>query len=630
MYVIEVIPLIRGSQVESLTYYSSRTYGTGTIVKIPVRKKEVSGLIIDEQPVSATKTAVRAATFSLRKLPIQEEIYSLPPLLLETARQLCTTTSATLGSILFALLPEEIKEGTQTLESNLPCLGTYETPAISVMTATTEERLRNYRSRVRAAFARRGSVLLLVPSSGYLERAVETLAPGIADRVIVLSSSLPKKRIERAYKELHDMRHAKLIVATPSHAFVDRHDITDIIIEHSRSPHYKSRVRPYLDYRDVMITLAKFGGRQVLLGDLLPRTEDEWLRQEDVYITEGEQPKRMIFNGTARIIEQTEEPEVNLPFRLISPKIKRAIYNTLRPGKRVFIYAARRGLAPVVVCGDCGYIFRCPDSGTPYSLLRTGKGEEEKRWFHSSVSGRRVRAADTCPECSSWRLRERGIGIQQIEDELHEAFPKEEIIIFDHTTATTPRKARMLIGDFYENKQAIMLGTSMALPYLEKPISLSVVPSLDAARAIPTWRADEELFSLLMNLREISNEGVIVQTRSPVDDLLKNFKTGHIEQFYKDEIELRRTLRYPPFSVFIHLTISGTAENIKPVEEAAKEILQNYQPAFYNAPLSNPEKSTRYGLIRIEKKDWPNKELVNLLRSLPPAIRIEINPPRIV
>ncbi len=60
---------------------------------------------------------------------------------------------------------------------------------------------------------------------------------------------------------------------------------------------------------------------------------------------------------------------------------------------------------------DCAHIFRSPQSGAPYSLVRTYKGDTEERWFVCGASGERVRAADTCSQCGSWRLKERGIGV---------------------------------------------------------------------------------------------------------------------------------------------------------------------------------------------------------------------------
>lgn len=630
MYVVEVIPLARGSKIGTLTYFSGILYDIGTVLDIPLRNKNVRGMVVGHRPVSAAKTAVRAATFSLRKLPEQTDVSTIPPILIESARHLSKIYPSTVGAILYALLPEEVRSGKQVLESNLPCIGTYQTPEISLLQAPEVERFRAYRSRVREAFAHRGSVLFVVPTSNDLDNVTENLSKGIESRIVTMSSSLSAKKLDKAYTSFHDLRHAKLIVTTPSHMFIDRHDITHVIIEQSRSPYYKAKVRPYLDTREVLKTQAKISGRQVILGDILPTTEDEHKRREDIYQTEGEHPKRIAFENKFRDVKQTDKPRADSPFQLFSPELMEAIKETLRARKKIFLYSARRGIAPVVVCIDCGHIFRCPDSGSPYSLIKTIKNNEEERWFISSVSGRRVKAADVCPVCGSWRLKERGVGIQHLFDELTEYVDKSKITLFDHTTATTRRRAQMLMADFYERKGSILLGTAMAINHIEKPVSLSAIVSLDATRAIPTWRAEEELLSLFVKLREKSTDNVIIQTRSEVDEILDYAKTGQVDRFYNDEIELRKSLGYPPFSKLILLTTSGDPVAISELEQTITTKLQAWKPTTYSAPQSTKSKITRYCLIKISSQNWPNEELLKALNSLPPSVKIEVDPDRIV
>lgn len=630
MYIIEVTPLSRNPGLGSLSYYSSVKYEIGSLIDVPIRNKTVKSLVTGAEPVSAAKTAVRAATFTLKKLPEQKNLAGLPPILIETAKKITSTYPSNLGSILYSLLPLEVQNGDVTLESNLPCIGSYETPAVSVLQALEEERFRVYRSRIREAFAHRGSVLFVVPTAAHVERALELLSHGIENRIVVLSPHLsPKKRLS-AFKELHDLSRAKLIITTPSYLFIDRHDIINTIIENARSPHYKQRNRPYLDTRNVLITMARFTGRQVLLGDLLPRTEDEYRRREDLYLTENEHPKRIAFSSKLEIIEMSGQPESDETFRILSPKLSKAIAKTIASKGNVFLYAARRGLAPLVMCADCGNVFRCPDSGAPYSLLRTYKNGEEQRWFLCGTSGKRIKAADTCSDCGSWRLKERGIGIQNIYDELSQTFRDTPIILFDHTTATTHRQCKRLIGDFYDQKGSILLATSKVLPYLDRPVALSAITSLDATRSIPSWRADEELFSLLLTIREKTVGSLMIQTRSAADEVIDYARQGLVDHFYSDEIALRENLGYPPFSVFIHLTIQGNAEAISHLENTIENILANYKPSFYSSPFSSQDKITRFGLIRINSGRWPDKDLMDLLRSLPPMVRIEIDPPRIV
>lgn len=629
MFVIEVIPLVRGTHSGSLTYYSSVEYPLGSLLSIPVRNTEVRGLVSKIEHLSAAKAAVRAATFTLRRLPEQSVVGRVPDSLMKTAVSLTAELPATLGSILYSLLPPEAREGKIVLDPDDPDTHNL-TADITTLMSPLADRLDVYRRRIREAFAHRGSVLLVVPTSTYIDRMVENLATGISERVITFSSTHTPKKLERSYKELGDLSMAKLIITTPSHAFINRHDIVDVIIDQARSPHYKARVRPYLDARQAIKKIATATGRRLLLGDVLLSPEDEWLRRNEIYETEGEPPHRLNFDNRVKVIKQKDKPDGETPFQLLSTELCTSIKKTIDEKGNVFLYSARRGLAPVVACVDCGYIFRCPDSGTPYSLFRTMDNGEEKRWFLSSTSGRRVKASEVCPECGSWRLKERGIGIQQIHDELLRRFDPEKIILFDHTTAKTPRRAAELMAKFYDKKGMILLGTIMTLPFLEKPVNLSAIISADAARTLPTWHADEEFFALLMSLREVTLDTLIVQTRTDSDDILEYAKTGQVKSFFDDELDLRQALQYPPFCNFVLLTISGPAENLKPLEVELKNALEEWSVVFYSAPESQKSQTTRYGLIKIPKKSWPDQKLMDVLRVLPPNVKIEVNPAKIV
>lgn len=630
MFVIEVIPLARGSHISSLSYYSATAYDPGTIIDVPIRSKQVPAMVTDTKPVSAAKTAVRAATFSLKKLPEQSARRVLPNALIQTAHELQKTYPAQLGAILFALLPPEVREGDHALEHTAQYAHDNVQPEIDVLEAAYEDRYMSYRSSIREVFAHRGSVLFVVPTSAHIEPAVEMLSQGIEKRVVVFSPTLTKKKTLAAYESFYDLTNAKLIITTPSHAYLDRHDITHIIVEQSRSRHYKAKVRPYIDHRDALKALAHVTNRSVTFGDILPRAEEEYARREEFYATNGEHPKRINLHAKLQIVEQKDEPVASKPFEIFSEETLAHMTEVIKSRKRIFVYAARRGLAPIVVCGDCGYIFRCPDSGAPYTLFKTMHNGEEERWFLSQTSGKRIRASDTCPKCGSWRLSERGIGIQHIQKELSAKMPRVPVMLFDHTTATTYKKAKIIVGRFFDTKGSILLGTQMALPYLTEPIDTTVITSHDATRSIPSWRAEEEFLGLLLALRELTDDTVLLQTRTEPDELLALAQQGAIEHFYDEELELRQALSYPPFSVFILLSWQDTKEGALKTEAGLNDVLKVYKPRFYSAPHSLIKKTKRYGLIRVPKSEWPNTALVDILRKLPPSIKVEINPDRIV
>ncbi len=630
MFVITVAPLKRGITIDTLSYFSSIEYGEGTILKVQIRNTELFGLVTKCESVNTAKTALRAATFSLKKLPTQENAPILGEAYIKTAQELSLYYVCSVGTILYNLLPPEIRNGdiplphTHHIHHAIP-------QSCGVLQAQRKDRHISYRSLVRETFAHSGSVLIVVPSSIDATEVKRELENGIEDRIIVLTSAMTKSELKKAYTQLNDFSKTKLIIATPSHAVIERHDITLVIMEQSRSSYYKELNRPYLDYRDVLRIHAKHSGRKTIFADMLPRSEEECKRRDDVYTTINETPKRIELSGKLEVIDTTKKPEdVSQEFKLISPQVVEAIKETRKRKGNVFLFAARRGLAPLVSCIDCSYIFRSKESGAPYSLIRTHKNGIEERWFICSVSGEKIRASDTCPACSSWRLRERGIGIQQVYDELHKLFPNTPIILFDHITARTYKKALFLHDTFYKTKGAILLGTHMAIPYLTKPVHLSVVVNMDALLATPTWRLEEENLALLLTLRERTSERVLIQTRTPDANILTSARLGTVEQFYTEELELRKAFNYPPYATFIHFTWQGTPEVVAELEESIKLLLKDYPITFYPHPTSPAENPIRYALLRIPCSSWPDPKLGERIRAIHPSVRIVINPDRIV
>ncbi len=631
MFVIEVIPLVRGTQLETLSYYSSISFEIGTILSVPIRNTLTRAMVATVHSVSDSKSTLRSAAFTLKKLPPQTHITTVPENIRVTATTLMLHYPASVGAILYHLLPPEVRRG----EYEFPLVSHFkhnEDTTPRVLTARKEERYIAYRSHIRSVLAKRGSVMVVVPTMTAVTEAIKELSIGITDRIVSFTTDQSKRERVAAYQSFEDTSLAKVIITTPSHAYLDRVDLLAIILEEEASEYYTDRVRPYIDHRFALAIHAAATGRSLLLGDILPRTETERARRQDRFLTHTEETKRHSFATPFSIINQKRQTTTAETFSLFSTELRKRINDTLVSRGQVFLYGARRGLAPMVMCNDCGFIFRCLDSGAPYSLLRTHSAQgNEERWFISTTSGKRVRAADTCTQCGSWRLREQGIGIQTIFSECEKLFPDTTCILFDHQTANTKKRAETLLTQFQSARSAIMAGTHIALPYIAQcGVDVAGIVSLDALRATPTWRADEQTLRLLLTLRDCARKEVLVQTRTADDPLLSIAQSGLIETFYHEEIALREQLAYPPFARFILVSWQGTAEQVAKVETEVQKRVSGFSPTYYSHPLSNATKTVRHALFRIPNQDKRLPELIDTLRNFPPYIKIEIDPSRIV
>jgi primosomal protein N' (replication factor Y) len=227
-------------------------------------------------------------------------------------------------------------------------------------------------------------------------------------------------------------------------------------------------------------------------------------------------------------------------------------------------------------------------------------------------------------------LRERGIGIQHVFDEWRTIAPDYPTILFDESTARTPRQATKLMEEFYNTRAAVLIGSNLALPYLTTPVTTSAIISFDATRAIPSWRADEMVFRLLLDLREKSTQEVLLQTRQPTDDLLTYASRGALERFYDDELLLRSQLHYPPHTRLILLTwiqAPATAAFSRDVQATYAQ----FEPHCYRSPNSQADHVVMHALFRISTDDMTQyAALLTQLRQLPPFVKVEIDPDRIV
>jgi primosomal protein N' len=241
-------------------------------------------------------------------------------------------------------------------------------------------------------------------------------------------------------------------------------------------------------------------------------------------------------------------------------------------------------------------------------------------------------APDTCPVCGGWRLKERGIGIQHVYDDLTRKYEARFITLMDRESASSHKKAVVLRDAFFGNPGGIMLGTALSLPYLSRPVDISAVISMDSLRALPSWRQEEETMSILCHLREKTRGSVYVQTRAEEDDELFGFaRQGMVAEFFERELALREAFKYPPYTVFIHLAWRETGlESASALRKLIAESFAPYGISIYSAPHRTPEGGVGFGLLRIERNAWPHEEIVARLKRLPPSVRIMLNPDRII
>ena len=303
------------------------------------------------------------------------------------------------------------------------------------------------------------------------------------------------------------------------------------------------------------------------------------------------------------------------------------IETVLASGGRVVVYAARRGIAPLTVCNDCGTPITDPATDTPMVLHKTPAGNV----FMSHRSGAVLSADRSCALCGGWNLVTLGIGVDRVRDELVKKVQNASVSIFTQDTAPTHKSALKLRDTFYKSPRAILVGTERMIPYLSEPVALVVVASIDSTLALPAWRAHEHAHSVLYSLLNRAAENFIVETRKSDSAVMKSVALGSPMEFLRTELKERRTYEYPPYATFVGLSWTGTEALCKSIHDQVVAQFADYDVVGPLPPEAvDRNKFVERAVIRLKPTDWPNEELQSLLGALPQNVAIAIDPDEIV
>ncbi len=250
-------------------------------------------------------------------------------------------------------------------------------------------------------------------------------------------------------------------------------------------------------------------------------------------------------------------------------------------------------------------------------------GSESARTFLCHTCGEAAEAKTVCAHCGGWRLKPLGIGIEKVEEQI-KLLTKCRVLRIDSDTTKTKKKIQNIITDFYTAESAVLLGTTMALPYLHTKVQISIIASLDSLLAVPDFAAEERAFRTILTLAEKTYNETLVQTRMPDNEMLGNAKEGAIAKFVERELSLRRKFKYPPYATFIKISLTGSKEyTVREVKKLVK-VLEDYKPrVFRGFEPKYGGKYTLHTLVRFIHK-WPDGKLLNLLHSLPPSFVVQI------
>lgn len=355
----------------------------------------------------------------------------------------------------------------------------------------------------------------------------------------------------------------KIVIGPRSALFAPLKNLGIIIVDEEHESSYKQfEPAPRYSAKDAAIYRAWMNKCPIILGSATPSFESFYLAEEGKYqlITLKERADDATL-PKVKILNMREERK-NRPFNgPVAPTLMDAIRKRLEDGQGVILLQNRRGYSNYVECGDCGWVHECPDCSISLTW------HQRTRNMRCHYCGFTARPVDTCPKCRSFSLKPVGYGTQQVEDFLKENFPGTPVIRMDQDTTSTKSAHDNLLKEFKKHPASILLGTQMIAKGLDfHHVTLVGVVNADMGMLMPDFRASERTFQLMAQVAGRSGRGkltgeVIIQTYHPEFPLFQHVINHDFAGYYRQEIDSRKELSYPPFQRMVQFEVKAKTES---------------------------------------------------------------------
>jgi primosomal protein N' (replication factor Y) len=411
-------------------------------------------------------------------------------------------------------------------------------------------------------------VLLMVPEIALTPAAAAIFRAAFGARVAIQHSGLSDG--ER-YDQWQRIRRSEIdvVVGTRSAVFTPLPNVGLIVVDEEHDGSYKQEESPRYNGRDVAIVRGRAAGALVVLGSATPSLESyhnaESGRYELIALKKRVLDRPM---AAVTVVDMRAEYAAEGPDVILSAPLRDALAARLERGEQAIVLLNRRGYATVVFCRQCGDTFECPNCSVSLTVHKAA-GRARCHYCNYAMTLPKV-----CAKCAGPYLEQLGFGTERIEAELRALFPEARVGRVDRDTIRRRGAIATMLASFANKQIDILVGTQMIAKGHDFPrVTLVGVISADVGLGLADFRAAERTFQLLTQVAgragrgEIAGEAV-VQTLYPSHYSIRHACRQDYAAFYADEMNFRRSMRYPPAVALINVVVKGKSRQ-QAMEDAA-------------------------------------------------------------
>lgn len=474
------------------------------------------------------------------------------------------------------------------------------------------------KTEIDEAFEEEKNVLLHgVTSSGkthvYLEKIEETVADGKNVLFLLPEIAITKQivqRLEKKYGKQLGFYHQKLtdfekvevwrriknndikiLIGTRNALFLPYENLGLIVVDEEHDSSYKPReTSPFFNAKDAAQVLAKFYKANVIMGSATPSVESYYAAKKEKlkYVFLGERFGNVKI-PEFELINFKEAQDSKKLVGSFSLHLIDEIRKEIDQHKQTMILHNRRGYANVVECETCGYVNYCSNCDV---VMTYHKYNNEMKCHYC---GQKAGKPKTCPKCHSEKLNVRGVGVEQIHEEVSKIFPDSEVDRMDVDSMRKKFAYEKLYEKIEEGETDVIVGTQMISKGLDfDNIELVAIPKADSLLYVQDFRAEERTFQLITQVsgragRLSGNGKVLIQTYNPQHSIFQLLKDHDTPMIYEHLLTERKKFLYPPFVKLIMIELKHRREDkVNRASQFLGSVLRKYLP---EECILGPEKS---------------------------------------
>lgn len=457
--------------------------------------------------------------------------------------------------------------------------------------------------------------IFLVPEISLTPQMVYHFKSRFGDEVAVLHSRLSEGEKYDEYRKIVEGK-VHIVVGARSAVFAPFKNLGAIIIDEEHTTSYKQDNNPKYSAIEIAIERAKNNNAIVILGSATPSLETYARSIKGLY-TLVELKHRVNTNNLplVEIVDMSKEKHRGSIFssRLITEVNKR-----LEKHEQIILLLNRRGYSSFITCSNCGYTAKCPHCDITLTYHKTSNT------LRCHYCGYADKMNDICPSCGERAIKTLGTGTEKVEEEIKKVF-NARVVRMDLDTTSRKGSHEKIITAFKNHEYDILLGTQMIAKGLDfSNVTLVGVINADTSLMIPNYRSNEYTFQLLMQTAGRSGRGekngsVIIQTFNPEHYAITLASKHDYIDFFKQEMEVRRKLSYPPYYYLIYIKVIGKDYNKISVE--SNKIASILTRELKNSKILGPTTCSvfklnglfRFGIIIKYKKEEKMEEVLQSL-----------------